>query len=143
MPKRQVGPRVGRLVGAQWLSTQTLMGSPRGALLGRQAQEGPTLGVRPKRGPLWAPGPRGPTRGPPLGLYKEGQGGAPQPRVPPLEPPPPPGRRPYLLPPPFAVVPSRSSNRGATLDPRTCGYLGGAALGALDDHNDKVLSASL
>ena len=46
-------------------------------------------------------------------------------------------------PPPLsAVVPSRSSNRGAALDPRTCGYLGGAALGALDDHNDKVLSVS-
>ena len=136
MPKRQVGPRVGRLVGAQGLSTQTLMGSPRGALLGRQAQEGPTLGARPKRGPTWA-APPGLDRG------RGGKGGAPKPA--PLQPwPPPPAGRHLLAPPPplSAVVPSRSSNRGAALDPRTCGYLGGAALGALDDHNDKVLSVS-
>ena len=54
--------------------------------------------------------------------------------------PPPPLLRPPL--PSSSAVPSRPSSLGAALDPRTCGYLGGAARGALDDHHNETLSVS-
>ena len=76
---------------------------------------------------------------PPQDYIKEGgEGGGVHGSV--LLKPPPPLLRPPL--PSSPAVPSRPSSLGAALDPRTCGYLGGAARGALDDHHDETLSVS-